>query len=60
MAFELHRLREQLGTLKLVYKDAISNHKPKEEMHKIEQQIEKLEILIEDRKRLIQRNQRTN
>ncbi len=60
MTFELHRLREQLSTLKDVYKDALLNGASYEEKNKIEQQIEKLEELIADRKELIERNQSTN
>jgi len=60
MTFELNRLREQLSTLKDVYKDALLNGASYEEKNKIEQQIEKLEELIADRKELIERNQSTN
>ena len=60
MTFELNRLREQLSTLKDVYKDALLNGASCEEKNKIEQQIEKLEELIADRKELIERNQSTN
>ena len=60
MTFELNRLREQLSTLKDVYKDALLNGASHEEKNKIEQQIEKLEELIADRKELIERNQSTN
>ena len=60
MAFELHRLREQLSALKDVYKDAILNGSSYEEKNKIEQQIEKLEMLIAGRKQLIDRTQSPN
>ena len=60
MAFELHRLREQLSALKDVYKDAVLNGSSYEEKNKIEQQIEKLEMLIADRKQLIERTQSHN
>ena len=60
MTFELNRLREQLSTLKDVYKDALLNGASYEEKNKIEQQIEKLEEFIADRKELIERNQSTN
>jgi hypothetical protein len=60
MTFELERLKEQLGTLKILYEDAILNSSPKEERIKISEQIEKLEQLIADRHELMNQNQSRN
>jgi len=60
MELELHSLRDQLTSLLMIYKDAIINGKPIEEIKRIEQQIEKLEMLITARKKLIERRQSIN
>jgi hypothetical protein len=60
MALDIQSLRDQLTSLLLTYKDAITNKKPPQDIRRIEQQIEKIEMLIADRKKLMNENQTRN
>jgi hypothetical protein len=60
MALDIQSVRDQLTSLLLTDKDAITNKKPPQEIRRIEQQIEKIEMLIADRKKVMNQNQSRN